>query len=181
MKPLLGLSVTIVIAVAAAWTAARVRHIKSTSKEALQDSMMSAGGRIQFVSPGDLIASPGKYHGKRILLSAMRSSVNGHSTLAFSTDMKGLRIVTETILNEVAEPGGDFTNTEVRSFTLSRPWHKIVAEGTFFYSQQREFGCTGGSNAFFLIDRIYRCDEADKPDIPLQQAEPEPPEPEDQS
>jgi len=155
MKRFLVLVTMIVGSILAAWFAAQLsashRHQAEEEKTNRFDPAL---GRIEYVPPSELVLSPEKYAGKRVILAGIRSSGFEHSALRFDIEMQGLRIWVDEISSALREPYGDLSTS--RHFGPAFYADKIVAEGTFFYEKKGGFGHLGGSNALFLIDRIYQ-------------------------
>jgi len=179
MKRFLVLLAVISGSVAAAWVAAQMNA--SSQRKADEEKALRyapAPGRIEFVSLDALFLDPQKHNGKRLLLAGIWSTGFECSFLDRENDTDNFGIWVNIDGDKVNEPMGDFSrrneSTEEKSDVIENTSFRIVAEGTFFYSEKAGFGHLGGSKGLFLIDRLYRFEPITKKDAKEQPTEPTP-------
>ena len=133
----------------------------------------AAEGRTEFVSATDLMASPSKYDGKRIILAGVWSQGFELSSLGFQGVAQVFAIWVTADWSKIDSPMGDFSNRK-KNKEEPKPYQKwggsyyIVAEGTFHYRRHDKdtlsgYGHMGFSEGYFLIDRLFEWTEKDIP------------------
>jgi hypothetical protein len=186
MKRFFVFIAVIIVAVSAAWIAARMtssNRLRTKEEKALRYA--PAQGRIEFVPGSDLISDPTKYNGRRVILSGVWYTGFELSNLTLDADAGALDIWVDVNWDKIGEPLGDFSRrkeTKEEKFDDNgRILRRIVAEGTFFYRKPPYenglpgFGHMGASNALFLIDRLYQWESLSEKEANHQSHEPEPP------
>lgn len=130
-----------------------------------------AYGRAEFVSPVSIIPDPSKYHGKRVILAGIWTAGFEHSMLDLENNAQDFGIWVDADWSKIDQPMGDFSRQRDKEVaTLDQNGHvahHIVAEGTFYYRKAHlaggipGFGHMGVSDAYFLIDRLFRFDPSE--------------------
>ena len=134
------------------------------------ESYIPAPGRAEFVPGYELLAEPQSYSGKRVILEGILRQGFEVSSFSPVSGSAGLRIWTEINWPLIEKPMGDFSQLRKNlDYTRYYQIHRVIAEGTFRFQEEtsgfRGFGHLGGSNALFVIDRIFEFDPVeDDPD-----------------
>lgn len=126
----------------------------------------AAAGRAAWVSPIEIIPNPKRFHGQRVILSGVWSSGFEFSRLDLENDAQNYQIWVEIDEAKIDESMGDLSDRLDR-FGLIRESHddseiRITAEGTFYFRQTKGegsmagYGHRGASDAYFLVDRIFK-------------------------
>lgn len=180
MKRLLLFLAVIVGAVTAAWFTAQFQASHRRQAEEVKAHRFDpAPGRIESISLAAIFREPTKHNGKRLLLAGIWSTGFECSFLdRGENDTENFGIWVDVDWDRVSEPMGDLSrmkeNTDEKSGVIENAPVRIVAEGTFFYSEKAGFGHLGGSKGLFLIDRLYRYETTNGKDPKEKPSEPTP-------
>lgn len=116
-------------------------------------------GRASFVAAPDLVAAPGQFHRKRVVLNGIWRRGFEQSSLEV-VEGQGFFIWVELWNSKefAAEAGEFFERVSTDDDDLAAPAPiRIRAEGSFYYRSHADgggFGHLGHAEALFLVDRI---------------------------
>lgn len=131
----------------------------ATSPGPHHDYSQPLPGRAGLVAAPDLIATPGRFHGKRVVLEGLWGRGFEESSLDVAEGQSFRIWVDLWDSKEFATEAAEFFQRIVAEDKdpWSMPAVRLRAEGSFYYLANpglSGFGHLGGSEALFLVDRI---------------------------